>query len=422
MNEISSTEINANLKPIFKKAQDAFKIKNYGYVFVLCKDILKSHPNCTEIRRFNRAAAIEEYKKHPKNKLSSTLSGFAFGMSKKDPLETLFITEEALASDPFNDGANAAQAESARILGWNDLKSLALETLAHSGNVRSLNALAQHFMEINVPEKAIKIYEMILKSNPSDGDALRGVRQSQASDVLKNQKWDEATSYRDVLKNKDEAMQLEKESANKRTDNAVLEEMHRIYSLWEKDNSNLDLVRKLALLNEEVKNFADAVAWWEYRQNIQFDQSIESRIRSIQANDGNETDRLELLKSSVAKNPTDPQLHLELGEEYVKNNDFSNAIPELQKAKTGPHQRIKACFCLAKAYIGKKMNDLAEIQLSSLLKEVNNNPIKKDVLYELANVREVLGKKTEALDALKEIYQEDYAFKDVAQRVENAYI
>jgi len=46
---------------------------------------------------------------------------------------------------------------------------------------------------------------------------------------------------------------------------------------------------------------------------------------------------------------------------------------------------------------------------------------KKEVLYEMALIFEKLEKKDEALAALKQIYEVDYGYRDVAERVEAAY-
>ena len=43
------------------------------------------------------------------------------------------------------------------------------------------------------------------------------------------------------------------------------------------------------------------------------------------------------------------------------------------------------------------------------------------MLYELANVLEKMGDREGSLDQLKEIYNADYGYKDVAKRVESSY-
>jgi hypothetical protein len=46
---------------------------------------------------------------------------------------------------------------------------------------------------------------------------------------------------------------------------------------------------------------------------------------------------------------------------------------------------------------------------------------KKDALYRLALLHERLGNRTEYLDCLKEVYESDYGYLDVAKRVESSY-
>ena len=60
--------------------------------------------------------------------------------------------------------------------------------------------------------------------------------------------------------------------------------------------------------------------------------------------------------------------------------------------------------------------------MSEAVKEIpafNNE--KKELLYELGLVYEKVGNKDEYLNCLKEIYNNDYGFRDVAKRVEASY-
>jgi DNA-binding SARP family transcriptional activator len=47
--------------------------------------------------------------------------------------------------------------------------------------------------------------------------------------------------------------------------------------------------------------------------------------------------------------------------------------------------------------------------------------VKKELLYELAMVYNKSGKQEQYLEALKEIYNTDYGYRDVAKRVESSY-
>jgi hypothetical protein len=46
---------------------------------------------------------------------------------------------------------------------------------------------------------------------------------------------------------------------------------------------------------------------------------------------------------------------------------------------------------------------------------------KKEMIYALGGVLEKMGKKEEAIDQLKQIYEVDSGYKDVADRVEKHY-
>ena len=68
------------------------------------------------------------------------------------------------------------------------------------------------------------------------------------------------------------------------------------------------------------------------------------------------------------------------------------------------------------------MNDSAVRTLQNAIKE---KPVfddeKKELVYNLAGVLEKLGKKEEAFEQLKLIYEVDTGYKDVAERVEKYY-
>ena len=46
---------------------------------------------------------------------------------------------------------------------------------------------------------------------------------------------------------------------------------------------------------------------------------------------------------------------------------------------------------------------------------------KKEVLYELGLILEKQGDKDKAIESFKQIYEVDYGYRDVAERVESAY-
>ena len=77
---------------------------------------------------------------------------------------------------------------------------------------------------------------------------------------------------------------------------------------------------------------------------------------------------------------------------------------------------------LGRCFEKKNMNDLARSAFTEAVKELAiMDNTKKELLYDLALVCEKMGDQAAYLDALKEIYNTDYGYRDVAKRVESSY-
>jgi tetratricopeptide (TPR) repeat protein len=128
-------------------------------------------------------------------------------------------------------------------------------------------------------------------------------------------------------------------------------------------------------------------------------------------------------KQRVDENPTDPQLRFELGAALFNSGDHSAAIPHLQQAKSNPHIRTKVLLLLGLTFKAKSIFDMALKQLSDALADLHAmDNIKKEVLHEKGLIHEEMGDKAAALDCFKQIYEVDYGYRDVAQRVESSYV
>jgi hypothetical protein len=68
------------------------------------------------------------------------------------------------------------------------------------------------------------------------------------------------------------------------------------------------------------------------------------------------------------------------------------------------------------------MFDLSIKQLSDALADLHAmDNTKKEVLYEKGLIHNEINDKAAALDCFKQIYEVDYGYRDVAQRVESSY-
>jgi Flp pilus assembly protein TadD len=124
----------------------------------------------------------------------------------------------------------------------------------------------------------------------------------------------------------------------------------------------------------------------------------------------------------AARNPTDLQLRFELGEHLVRAGRFREAVPELQRARQNPHARLKAMNLLGCCYSELGMLDLATRQLEDASKEIlSMDAMKKEIVYNLGLVYERAGDQEKSLACMKQIYEVEHGYKDVATRVESSY-
>jgi tetratricopeptide (TPR) repeat protein len=280
-------------------------------------------------------------------------------------------------------------------------------------------------------------------------------------------------NFRDLISKKDEAIALENKSRIVRTSEQTAQQISELYPQWEENQSNVDLSRRIATLYEqwfetavasgtpadEVEGYLDNAIWFYTHTNgilsggdpsiarkatdLQ-SKKIERRIKVLEewlaqvdrdhpdarpfVEELNELKRqhessaLEIARKRVADNPTDLMLRYELGETLIKAGQYTDAIPELQRAKQNPNVRLKAMNLLGQCYVEKSMLDLAVKQFKDAASETAvMDATKKEVLYRMGLVLEKLGKRDEYLDCMKQIYEVDYGYRDVAARVESSY-
>jgi tetratricopeptide (TPR) repeat protein len=111
-----------------------------------------------------------------------------------------------------------------------------------------------------------------------------------------------------------------------------------------------------------------------------------------------------------------------MGQLFFQTGKISEAIQEFQKAQQNPNKRLAAMSLLAQCFARRKMFDLAARTLQNAIKEkLIFDDEKKDLVYNLGCVLESMGKKEEAIEQLKLIYEIDIGYKDVAAKVDAFY-
>ena len=446
------------------KAMSAMQLKNYGYAIQLLQTVLKSHPEFLSARQLLRKAAIA--KAAGKKSLLSGLSVASFSaikiqsQLKKDPIAALDAIEKSLETEPVNPQLNNLLKDAALAANLPDTAAFALETILEGTpkDTKVMHELARHHMKFAAPSKAAEIYQRILAIAPNDLAAVKGAKDSAAAASMQSGGWDkEETTYRDLIKDKDQAVALEQQSRVVRSEEMIDNLLAELHAKAEAEPGVVDTARRIAELYEQKEDWENATNWFSYAASLtnnsdmalvrkasdlqlrQFDLAIEAREQFIVANPGTPESEsyaaeLESLKNQraeialqaartrVEQNPTDLQLRFELGEILTDLGNWQEAIPELQKARQNPNVRMRAMSLLGQCFTARGMLDLAAKTLSDAVSELMvMDAVKKDVIYNLGLVYEKMGNAEKSVDCMKQIYEVDYGYRDVAKRVESSY-
>jgi tetratricopeptide (TPR) repeat protein len=454
-------------RPTYEKALKAVQVHNYGYAISLLQGVVKRTPEFLEARKALRRAEIAATK-GKKNFFGglSTLSMKGGSLIKKDPLAAIEMAEKALETDPQGAPGNNLLKDAAKAAGFPEVAAFAMETLAEANpkDTKVLHHLGELYYEQGESEKALETYNQILAINPNDLIANKRGKDAAARASMKSGGWEQVASsggtkdYRDLIKDKELAVSIEQQNRTMRSEEEIDQQLAELHARMETEPNNIDVARKIAGFYEQQPNFESAIEWYQYAGQLAgnadpglarkvsdlhlkvVDEQIKTREQFIAAaGDEHEQsaqyrDEITQLRKQKAgalisearkrieRNPTDLQFRYELGEQLVAAGQFGEAIPELQKARNNPNARLRAMNLLAQCYSAKGMFDLAIKQFSDAAAEIPSmDALKKDVLYQLGLLYEKQGSPEKSLECMKQIYDVDYGYLDVAARVEKSY-
>jgi tetratricopeptide (TPR) repeat protein len=457
-------ELSESARALWLKAVSAIELRNLDYAISLLQEILKQEPEFLTGRQLLRRTEVTKSKSAKRSffNISTAPIGVMKAQReiKKHPKRAVEMLEEVLEGEPYNRQANLLLKEAAVAAGWPEIGVFALRTLLEENprDEKVLYELGHLYHELGDHENEVEIYNQITAIDPLDAKALRLGKDASARASMKRGGWTHAESYRDLIKDKDEAISLEQQSRIRLTGEALDQQIAETYARHQAEPENLDVARRLGALSEQKDDFESSIRWYQLAADLAkgtdtgllrkiSDLKIKCLEREIAAHEeflstygardemytekseqlhAAKVSRAEILiadaRERVARNPTDLQLRFELGENFFNAGRFREAVPELQRARQNPHARLKAMNVLGCCYGELGMLDLAMKQLEEASQEISSmDPMKKQIVYNLGLVYERMGDPEKALGCMKQIYEVDYGYRDVAQRVESSY-
>ncbi len=456
MPEKQLSDIPRALREQYEKGRLAFERNNLDYALTLLTRLLAQEPALYPAREVLRAA---QFKRGKGGGLFRKVLGSAPKLVqarlalRKHPRDALPLLEEVLNSDPQNLEAHKLLAEAALAADLPRTAQLSLE-IAYKQAPQDRHValpLARLLAAAGQGARAEAIITALAAAHPHDPEITQAVKDVAANRTLAEGGYAALEggqgSYRDILKDEKEAVALEQEKRDHKDASAAAQLLAEYRARLEQEPDNLRLLRALAELYAEQNQFDEALTCYARLQAAETgDPTLERAVAQVRERrfdhlmahldpaDPDQAARLEALRrekqefqlaaarARVEKYPHDLQLRYELGRLYMDLGRITEAIQEFQKAQNNPHIRIQALYHLGECFARRRMYDLAARTFENAIRE---KPIldeeKKTLIYALGCALEAMGKKAEAIEQFKLIYEADIGFKDVAARVDAFY-
>jgi len=449
------------VRGLFTRGHDALQRDNCDYAIDLFSQVLVRDPGLHECRKLLRAAQAKKagggggfFKKVLSSASSSPMVAKGEMALRKSPAEALSIAEQILNGDPNNSAAHRLIVKAAVAMEMPHTAVMSLEILFRNSPkdkeiaIQFANALAQ----TGDPKRGESILAGLHDAYPNDNDLHQALKDLSARKTLDEGGYDALAdgsgSYRDILKDKDEAQSLEQENRVEKSEDVTDKLIKEYEARLINEPSNLKLLRSLAELYAQKKQFESALAYYERlkKSDLGNDASLDKAIAETVAKkldhqvaqlDTTAPDYAEkaaLLQAEkqayqiaeclkrAERFPTDLQIRFEMGQLFFQAGKISEAIGEFQKSQNNPHRRIASMNFLAQCFAKRKMFDMAARRLQDAIKEKPSlDEEKKDLIYNLGSVLESMGKKEEAIEQFKIIYEVDISYRDVAAKVDAFY-
>jgi tetratricopeptide (TPR) repeat protein len=460
MPEKTLAEIPRAARELYERGRAAFSQNNLDYAIAIFGQVLANEPGFYDCREALRASQFKKvgggggfFKKVWGTASNSPMLAKAQIESRNNPMGAIATVEQILNTDPTNTAAHKILADAALAADLPRTAVLSLEIAVKQNPKDSDLALrlGEALTAAGQNVKAEKIYNELQQANPNDPKYAQALKNLAASRTMSEGGYEGLESgtgsYRDILKNKGEAVELEQANRHIKSEDVASNLIREYEARLEQQPGNMKLIRSIAELHAEKKDFDKALEFYnrivtEGGNDPALDQAItqislkkfdyllsqldesapdyQERTAAIQKE--KQEFQLNQARKRAERYPNDLQIRFELGQAFLSAGKIGEAIQEFQKAQGNPHRRIQSMNYLGQCFAKRGMNDLAAKTFQNAIKEKPGmDDEKKDLIYGLGCVLEKMGKAEEAIDQFKQIYEVDIGYRDVSAKVDAYY-
>jgi len=459
MAEITLENLNRTARDLYQKGLAALERNNFDYAAEMFRQCLEQEPGFLKGRQYLRAAQMKRtessggFKRMFVSTKTAPMLAKAQVVVSKNPVEAMGLAEQILSEDPKNSAALQLLSRAAEAAKFPEITIQTLEhyTKLHPRDLKALHWLARTYGVIGRHDLARDAYDLILQADPSDFEAQKGAKDAEAHGAMQTGGWEQAGSYRDVIKNKEEAVALEQESRVVRAEDHIENLIKENLAKLARDPGNPVTERELGKLYSQKGDHDTALSYFEkiYAAEGGADSSLEREIADVKikriqsqieakkqqrtiapanatalqeeiAALQKEHDRVMLAQTErlVERYPNELMYRYDLAVLYMKLGKIQEAIEQFQRAVGQPQRRIAALNNLGQCFFQLELFDLAADQYRKALEELPMmDGVKKEVTYNLGVAYEAMKDNEQATAEFKKIAAVDFAYRDVRERI-----
>lgn len=436
----------SDLSVLYKRADDAFAKRNYDYARDLYLQVIGLAPNETDARRKLYATLLMKFKEQgaPSKLTTKIFLGKTTLHLKttKNPQSRVEIAQRHLLGSPQDASVRTSLAEALMELGHIDaaLEEARIATETDPANGEANKLAASLMLKKGLVAEAKQALMRALKAKPEDRDAQKLLRDLDATATMQKG-FETASSYRDVIKDKDQAEQLEKQTHLVKTEADIQAVMAKMLEAHRANPQDAKIIKNIADLHfEQRKDYLAAKEWYKKAIAINsFDSVLKDKVEDCeirqmesqlkQAKERNDPNAGQLaaqklafeiraFERRVADRPTETPPRFELGKRLYQAKNIDGAIREFQFSVKDPKHRVDSAIYLGNCFQAKKLYDLAETQYKNAEEGALGDDKLKYIWYNWALCCEQSGKRDRAVELLMRIVEKDYGYRDAAQRLE----
>ena len=408
MAEKTLTDLPRDLRELYQKGTQALQRQNFDYAIAILGQLLSREPTFLEARQALRAAQLKKcggstsfFKKVLGGASNSPLIAKAQMAKNSKPMEAMQMAEQILESDPNSTSGHRILAEAATAAGLPKIACFAYEILIkNSSRDYDLSmAYGGALAAAGLGAKAETFYQELMQAYPHKGEISTALKNLSARKTLHEGGYealsDGTGSYRDILKDKGEAVRLEQENRVVKAEEIASQLIREREARLKVEPRNLKLMRDIAELYSQKKDFDKALEYYEHirASDLGGDPSLEKAIAEttlkrfdhqlsqLDAANPEQASQLAELQAQRAvfqlddcrqraeRYPTDLQIKFELGQLYFQSGHYNEAISEFQRAQSNPQRRLQSLAYMGQCMAAKGMNEMGARKLQEALKD-----------------------------------------------------